>query len=279
MNMGKVPQWHLNLRKHVRNAGTTDKTHNKYPENKSDAKTVSTWGFRPTGIRTCTVEWMIDCQCFVAKDSLHVWNTGKHSSNETAYRTRPESSESTLWEHRILPAPLLSAVSSHQTAPGPFLPAYFPHHSGDAEFRKERLWAGVCPPSGTDTAPAVRLQIPAGPAALQWAAASPAAPYYIDTLSRSQLTWHCYASPAQDQSAWEQVTSKVHRTTHLVFCTFAKVEFLNNVIIKHSSFLGHHPMLTDKELLTIQSITVDLKHQYYKYSAVNNWIFWPHTHW
>jgi hypothetical protein len=42
MNMGKVPQWHLNLQKHIRNAGTTAKMHNEYPENKSDAKTVST---------------------------------------------------------------------------------------------------------------------------------------------------------------------------------------------------------------------------------------------
>jgi len=57
------------------------------------------------------------------------------------------------------------------------------------------------------------------------------------------------------------------------------MEFLNNVIIKHSGFLGCQPMLTDEELLTFQSITVRLKHQCYKHSAVNNWIFWPHTHW
>lgn len=40
--------------KRVRNAGTTAKMQNEYPENNSVAKTVGTLGFRSAGIRTRT---------------------------------------------------------------------------------------------------------------------------------------------------------------------------------------------------------------------------------
>jgi hypothetical protein len=50
MNMGKVPQWNLNLWKCISNAGNTNWTHNEYPENKSDAKIVSKCGFMSAGI-------------------------------------------------------------------------------------------------------------------------------------------------------------------------------------------------------------------------------------